>query len=132
MSNFNRVGREDHEFADGYLREFDTALLTMHPAQRAGYLESAYVQTLAGPYQADFLRQLARLLLKWSSSKRSFASHAHKLEQRAELIEAEAVNEPGQNSVTESDVRDLRGSSHTLVSKVLSSPPGPLNEEERE
>ncbi len=130
MTRLSEGQKGEITFQDSYLREFDTALLSMHPAERAGYLETAYVETMRGRFGADFLRQMATLLLKWSNEKRSFANHARKLQEMADGAEDPAAWEREQG-LADSDIRDLRGDSHSLVNKVLSSPPGPMPDVEQ-
>lgn len=132
MSKIDLPGREDREFSDGYLREFDMALLTMHPAQRPGYLESAYVQTMECCFEAVFLREMAKMLLKWGTEKHSFVAHARKLLKRAEKIEEGGGDIGQQHALPGAELPSLRGSSHALVENVLASPPMPLTNSEKE
>jgi len=67
------------EFRHPHLRELDTLLMSLYPAKRAAFLQSAYVNAMKGNYERDFIVQLAGLLKKWSTEKHSFAGEAEKL-----------------------------------------------------
>lgn len=127
MSRINVPDGAEVTFRDSYLREFDTALLSMHPAERAGYLENAYITALQGRFAPEFLREMAQLLKKWGTRRSSFESHAQKLLALAEKIEQLPAGRDADERA-DSGVYDLRGNSHALVNKVLSSPPGPISD----
>ena len=114
-----------YEFTDAYTREFDMALRLMVPSDRAGYLDSAYSRLSKGKYSADILEDMAELLLKWSTEKVKFDSHAEKLRELALATRSQKTIEAEESP--EKEVRDFRGESRELVNKVLSYPPGPLD-----
>ncbi len=78
--SLNRPGDNGgSEFTHPHLRELDTLMLGLVPGKRAAFLHAAYARAMAGSYEKDFIEQLAGLLRKWSTEKRSFLDHAEKL-----------------------------------------------------
>jgi len=77
------INRPDEDngsrFNNPLLREFDAMLDMLPPGKRAGYLDSVYARCMKGNFDADYVRELAQLLIKRSTDKHQFASHAEKL-----------------------------------------------------